>query len=252
MACKDSATTDPIQSAGNEATKWLNDYTKMNLELAQSAVKAFNPIVSAWTSWYQSLQPSQISNLYETYANGMASLARTAICDIPTTACPPKVACTITWDASVGELRKSTIKIHNTSKDSITYTLVAQPFKSCGKTLKSSPAVDPQSITAAPGETVSAAIGVAVGEEFQSGTSYEADVQVQGKYERTVKVVLNVACACDDACSFDQGDIPYKIRADAWYRHFQCSEPCFEAITPNPTGTTQVPVANNPVAGTNA
>jgi hypothetical protein len=260
MACKDSSTTDTIQQAGNDVTKFLTDYTRMNLELAQSAVKAFNPVVSMWTSWYQSLQPtqsqqSQLSNLYDTYTSGLASLARSVVCEIPTTSCPPKVACTITWDASLGELRKSTVKIHNSSKDSITYTLVPQPFKSCGTALKSTPGVEPQTVTAAAGETVTFAVGVAVGEEFQAGTTYEAKVLVQGKYEREVKVVLDVACACDDACSFDQGDIPYKIRADNWYRHFQCSEPCFDAITTTPVGTqnpvgTQTPVTNDPVLGT--
>jgi hypothetical protein len=250
MACKGSSATDTINQASNNATQWLSDYTRMNLELAQSAVKAFTPVVSAWTSWYQSLQPSQLSNLYESYTSNLASLARSAICDIPTTDCPPKCACTINWDASPGEFRKSTIQIHNTSKDSITYTFVPKSFKSCGKTLNSSPGVVPQSITAAPGETVSAVIGVAVGEEFQSGTAYDAEILVQGKYERCVKVVLNVACACDTACSFDQGDIPYKVRADSWYRHFQCSEPCFEAIPQTGSGN-QVPVVN-PVTGVNA
>jgi hypothetical protein len=250
MSCKDTSTTDPIQQAGSNATKWLADYTKMNLQMAQSAVNAMNPIVSAWTSWYQSLQPSQMSDLYQSYTSGLASLAQSAVCAIPTTGCPPKCACTITWDASLGELRKSTIKIHNSSKDSITYTFVPQPFKSCGKALKAMPGVEPHSITAAPGETVSAAVGVAVGEEFQSGTTYEAQILVQGKYERCVKIVLNVACACDDACSFTQGDIPYKVSADNWYKHFQCSEPCFDAITQTDTGT-QVPVENNPVTGAN-
>ena len=248
MSCKDTSTTEPIQQAGSNATKWLADYTKMNLELAQSAVQAMTPIVSAWTSWYQSLQPSQLGDLYKSYASGLASLAQTAACAIPKTSCPPKCGCTITWNASVGELRKSTIKIHNSSKDSITYTLAAQPFTSCGKSLKSMPAVEPQSLTAAPGETVSAAVGVAVGEEFQSGTTYEAKILVQGKYERNVKIVLDVACACDDACTFTQGDIPYKTSADNWYKHFQCSEPCFDAITQTNPGTPD-PVANNPVTG---
>jgi hypothetical protein len=62
--------------------------------------------------------------------------------------------------------------------------------------------------------------------------------------------VLNVACACDDTCSFIQGDIPFKVSADNWYKHFQCSEPCFDAITQTGTGT-QVPVENNPVTGAN-
>jgi hypothetical protein len=239
MACKDSKVSDPTTWAGQQGVQWLNDYTKMNLQMAQSAAQMYTPVMSAWMNWYQSLLPPQMTELSKTASNTLMSMAQSVICETPSTDCPPKCACDIQWEANPGETRRSTVKIRNTSKDSIQYSFAAKPFQHCGKTLESTPEVTPQSVTAAPGEVVSVVIGVAVGEQFQSGAAYTSEVLVRGKYERCIKIALNVACACDGACSFDQGDIPYRVRPDSWYRHFQCSEPCFEAIAQ------QTPPANN-------
>jgi len=254
MACKESSVSNSMSQAGQEGLQWLSDYTKLNLQMAQSATQAatqaFTPVMSAWMSWYQSLLPPQLSELSKSTSDTLMSMAKSAVCDIPSISCPPKCACDIQWEANPGETRKSTVKIKNTSKDSIEYTFVAQPFKSCSKTLDASPELSTQSVTAAAGEVVSLVIGVTVGEQFQSGGTYESEVLVRGKYERCVKISLSVACGCDDDCSFDQGDIPYRVRPDSWYRHFQCSEPCFEAIVqPPPTTTVGNANGGNEVAG---
>jgi hypothetical protein len=249
MACKQSSVANPITQAGQDGLQWFSDYTKTNIQMAQTATQMLTPVMSAWMSWYQSMLPPQLSELSKSTSDTLVSMARSAMCEIPSTTCPPKCACDITWDASAGEIRKSTVKIKNTSKDTIQYSFVGKPFTNCGKTLDITPEVSPQSVVAAPGEVVSLVVGVSVGELFQSGSTYESEVLVRGKYERCVKIQLNVACACDDACSFDQGDIPYRVTPDSWYRHFQCSEPCFEAIAQQPTRTVDVASGANDVAG---
>ena len=243
MACSESSVPNSMTQAGQEGLQWLNDYTKMNIQMAQSATQMLTPVMTAWMSWYQSLLPPQLSELTKSTSDTLMSMARSAVCDIPSIDCPPKCACDILWEASPGEVRKSTVKIKNTSKDTIQYTFEGKPFKKCGKTLDFSPDVNPRYVVAAPGEVVSVEIGVNVGEQFQSGVFYDSEVLVRGKYERCIKVKLSVACGCDDACSFDQGDIPYRVRPDSWYKHFQCSEPCFEAIPQQSTSTNQQPTA---------
>jgi len=249
MSCKESNVSNPVTQAGQQGLQWFSDYTQMNLQMAQSAAQMFTPVMSAWMSWYQSLLPPQLSDLSKSTSDALLSMTRSAVCDIPSTECPPRCACDIEWKANPGETRKSVVKIKNTSKDTIQYTFVGKPFKNCGKTLDLIPEVSPQSVTAAPGEVVSVTIGVTIGEQFQSGVAYEAEVLVLGKYERCVKILLNVACDCDDACAFDQGDIPYRVRPDSWYKHFQCSEPCFDAIPQRSTSTTNAATGANDVVG---
>jgi len=250
MACNQttSSVASSVTQANQQGMDWLNSYAQMNMQMAQSAAQLITPVMSAWMSWYQSLLPSQFSDLSKSATDTLLSMTKSAMCDIPSVACPPKCACAVTWDASLGETRRTTVKIKNTSKGSIQYTFVPQPFKSCSKTLDISPEVSPQSVTAAPGETVSVVIGATVGELFQAGGTYEAEVLLRGKYERCVKVSLTVACPCDDACTLEQGDIPYHVRPDNWYRHFQCSEPCFEAIAP-PIQSAPPQSGNDPVLG---
>ncbi|WP_156993910.1 hypothetical protein [Terriglobus sp. TAA 43] len=237
MACSESSVSNPMTQASQQGMQWFTDYTKMNLQMAQTASQMLTPVMSAWMSWYQSLLPSQLSDLTKSTSDTLMSMAKSAMCDIPSTVCPPKCACDIEWSAYPGETRKTTVKIRNTSKDTIEYTFVGKPFTHCDKTLDLIPEINTQSVTAAPGETVSVTIGVTVSEQFQSGVAYQSEVLVRGKYERCIKIKLSVACGCDDACSFDQGDIPYHVRPDNWYKHFQCSEPCFEAIQPGRTTT---------------
>jgi len=174
--------------------------------------------MNAWMNWYQAWMPRPG-------------------CGIPEIGCPPRCACTITWQAGQGEVHRATIEVRNTSAEPITYQLVTTQFQSCGKPIDMKPAVNPATITAAPGQTASATVEVPVGEQFQPGLTYTAEVLVRGKYERCVKLELQMRCG-DEVCRFDHGDIPMRIRADEWWRHFQCTEPCFEPIarTVNPNG----------------
>jgi hypothetical protein len=232
-----------------DASQLVSQYARMNAELLQAAVKSAAPLMTAWSNWYQSLLPVQMKVAGKPgAAHSGACVADKSCCEIPETGCPPRCACTVRWDACTGERRVAAIRIRNTSKDSVTYTLSAKPFESCGKTSTVSPLFTPASITAAAGQTVQAEIGVVVTDAFQAGTTWHAEVLVSGKYERCVKVELHIEC--DECCSFDLGDIPYRTKADEWYRHFQCSSPCFAPVAPpppnpNPVGTTTVTA--NPV-----
>jgi hypothetical protein len=252
MACKETTMPDPNQ--------WMSQYTQMTTELMQSAMKSYSPMLAAWSSWYQGMIPPQQREMFSSFLSSMPK----GCCDIPETSCPPRCACTLTWQASVGELRRGRIEVRNTSKDTITYHLVSTPFKACEKTLDYKPLVTPSALTIAPGQSATATVEIAVGEQFHPGATYHSEILVQGKYERCVRLELQMRCDQDEICRFDHGDIPHRIRADDWYRHFQCSEPCFEPIvrttqptTPNnptvPPGTTNpgttTPAGGNPAGG---
>ncbi len=226
----------------DDASHWISQYARMNAELLQTALKSATPLINAWGNWYQSFLPVQMKVAAEPrVSHSGPCVSDKSCCEIPETGCPPRCACTVRWDASTGERRVATIRIRNTSKDAVTYALSTKPFESCGKTSTVSPLVAPASITAAAGQTVQAEIGVAVTDLFQPGSTWHAEVLVSGKYERCVKVELHIEC--NESCSFDLGDIPYRTKADEWYRHFQCSAPCFEPVrTPPPDP--------NPVVGT--
>lgn len=241
---KESRCQDFPGRAAIDPAQLMSQYAQMNIDLMQAAMKSLSPVMSAWADMYQGLLTPEMKKAYEDLASSMKSKT---CCDIPEKGCPPRCVCKIRWDASQGERRRATVSIRNTSSDPIVYQLSATPFESCGKQIDFQPSVTPSTLSAAPGQTVTATVEVDVGQQFQPGVCYEAEVLVRGKYERCVKVELCVRCG--DDCCFDHGDIPLRVTADQWYRHFQCSEPCFEPITsrPNPTPP---PTNPNPPAGT--
>ncbi|HEX4136314.1 MAG TPA: hypothetical protein VHY84_16995 [Bryobacteraceae bacterium] len=247
---KETATVGATEAL-KDVNNWLSQYARTNAELMQTAVNSAAPILTAWTNWYRSLLPAQLK--VATAGSGASSRSSCAgdqsCCEIPETNCPPRCACTVHFDAGPGERRVASIRIRNTSKDDVTYTLSARPFENDGKTLAVSPLVLPASIKAAAGQTVQAAITVEVNDQFQNGSTWHSEVLVSGKYERCVKVELHVRA--DESCKFDLGDIPYRTKADEWYRHFQCSEPCFEPVTapqqpPDPVTANPVGVIAEP------
>jgi hypothetical protein len=238
MACKETKTTyDPNQ--------WMSQYNDM----MQTAMKSYTPVLAAWTNWYQGMMPPQARDFSSAMASSLMAAMPKGCCDIPATDCPPRCACTITWQASVGEVRKATIELRNTSKESITYQLVTQNFDACGKTIDLKPTVTPASVTAAAGQTVTATVQVQVSEQFHPGATYHSEILVRGKYERCVRLELQMRCEEDAICSFDHGDIPHRIKPDDWYRHFQCSEPCFEPIIRTTTPTNPNTGTVNPNTG---
>lgn len=224
---------------GRDASEWLKSYAQTNADFAQSALKMVTPAINAWTTWYQSMWGAPMTDLYQAYTSALKSYSKMMkspdCCEIPEKDCPPRCACTIQWVAAEGERRISTIRIRNSSSDAITYELKANPFETCGKRIDVVPSITPRSVNAAPGETVSVKVETAVDAQFHSGATYTSEILVIGKYERCVKLELQVTCVEESGCSFEHGDIPYRTRAEEWYHHFQCSEPCFEPVRSNQT-----------------
>jgi hypothetical protein len=246
-------TTANLTAELNDASQWLSQYARMNAELLQTALKSAAPLMTAWGNWYQSLLPVQmkVASVPGTSKQSSCAGDQSSCCEIPETSCPPRVACTIHWDASVREVRVASIGIRNTSKDSVTYTLTTQPYENGGTTSAVSPVIATPSVTAAAGQTVHVEIGTVVTDAFQPGSTWHSEILVTGKYERSVKVELHVRPA--ETCTFDLGDIPYRTKADEWYRHFQCSSPCFAPVqappvTTNPVGVVVEPEGPNPTA----
>lgn len=176
--------------------------------------------------------------LIDTYLQSLKAMAAqatkigAACCEIPETDCPPKYACTMRWRACPGDVRRGEIRINNTSKSAITYTLDATEFRGCQQRTGAKPTITPQSVTVAPSQFTAVAVKVVVDKNFCAGEEYESEVRIRGKYERCVRLVLVVEPCCDEVCEVDHGEIPTRIRADDWYRHFQCTELCFEPVPP--------------------
>jgi hypothetical protein len=158
----------------------------------------------------------------------------TACCDIPETTCPPKYACTMRWRACSGDVRRGDIRIRNTSQHAITYALDATDFRQGKHSIGIKPTLTPQSVTVPAGQSTTVKVEVTVEKEFSVGQAFESDVRIRGLYDRYVRLILHVEKCCDEICEFDHGEIPTRIQADDWYRHFQCTELCFEPVPQSP------------------
>jgi hypothetical protein len=66
------------------------------------------------------------------------------------------------------------------------------------------------------------------------GGNYRTRIKVAGAYEQYILVDLTVNPNQDCCCNIEQGEIPTHIKAHRWYHHFQCEEPCFEAVPQEP------------------
>lgn len=212
MACN-----DPGVSTLRQWNEVVQNYVKLNQDLTASAMRSWQPMVDAYTqAWNRLLEP-------------YAALARGA-CAVPETECPPRCACTVTLRGCPGDTRKATLRVRNTSKEPITYTVAADNFETDCHTIDAQPTVTPNSASAKPGETVTFTAQVQLDSQFQSGRTYRAEVRIAGKYERCVVIAVEVETNCDACCQFDHGDIPQRVKFDPWYRHYQCTEPCFEPV----------------------
>ncbi len=151
-----------------------------------------------------------------------------AVCDIPETDCPPRCVCDINWDACRGEHRQHAIRVTNTSKEPIEFILRAKPFSALAGDANLI-VLQPDKLILKPGESGVSMASITMPENVSPG-GYDTEILVQGKYEQCVRVHLTINNADHCACEVAQGDIPVRIRAHHWYDHFQCVEPCFEAI----------------------
>jgi hypothetical protein len=187
--------------------------TRLNNETMMAGVRGMQPWLDAYSRLFTSMMPA----------------ARSGCC-IPETECPPYCACSLDWTVTPGDTRVGNIEIKNTSKEPISYSLAATPLTSCGRTTETRPQLEPASGRMAPGESLHVRVSVMADRSWRPGETYESEIKVRGKYERCVCVRVEVACQPEACCRVEMGEIPRRVHADNWTKHFQCTELCFEPI----------------------
>lgn len=190
--------------------------TRFNTETMMAGVRGVQPWLDAYSQFFTVAPPA----------------ARCGGCQIPETECPPYCACALNWTMAPGDTRAGHILIKNTSKEDISYTLAATPLESCERTTKTTPLLKPDSGRVAPGESLHVEVSLTADQSWRAGECYEAEIKIRGKYERCVCVRVEVVCAPEACCRIEMGEIPKRVRADDWTKHFQCTELCFEPIKP--------------------
>jgi hypothetical protein len=146
-------------------------------------------------------------------------------CEIPEQDCPPRCVCEIAWEASPGETVKASIRVRNTSAQARNFTFSAAPLQGGGDS-PGALTISPAARTLASGESVDVAISLVVNDKFKPSERYGTEVLIRGAYEQCVIVRLDVVASPTVRCEIDQGEVPVRIRAERWYHHFQCTEPC--------------------------
>jgi hypothetical protein len=163
-----------------------------------------------------------------------AGLRRVDRCGIPEVDCPPYCVCQIDWEGGRGERLRAAIRLTNTSREGRHFAFEAGSFQGPSGDTGVVPALAPTVLTLKPNESGVVSVGVEVGEQFQQGGDYSAEVKIRGLYEQCVRLRLRVRPEQVPHCEVQQGEIPRRIRAHHWYDHFQCEELCFEPIRQQP------------------
>ncbi len=190
--------------------------TRLNNQTMMAGVAGMQPWLDAYSQLFPPAKPA----------------ARCG-CQIPETECPPYCACTLDWTMAPGDTRVGHIQIKNTSKESITYSLAATPLASCQRATETTPQLEPSSARVGPGESLHVEVSLTADQSWRPGETYESEIKIRGKYERCVCVQVEVDCAEEACCRIEMGEIPKSVHADNWTKHFQCTDLCFEPITPS-------------------
>ncbi|HEV3410814.1 MAG TPA: hypothetical protein VG095_11005, partial [Chthoniobacterales bacterium] len=106
----------------------------------------------------------------------------------------------------------------------------ATPLRSCAHQPRSEVQLEPKGGSAAPNESLDVQVTVQTDESWRPGETYEAEIRIRGRYERCVCLRIQVAPEAEACCTVEHGEIPTRVRADDWFRHFQCTELCFEPV----------------------
>lgn len=169
-------------------------------------------------------------------------------CEIPETACPDLNVCHIHWSGCPGDKLHYQIEVTNTAKIKRIFTLTPLPFSCTDDEINLS--INQQSLL--PNKSLKTTASFIIPKSFGGG-NYHTRIKVAGAYEQFILVYLTVRPHQDYCCSIEQGEIPKHIKAHRWYHHFQCEEPCFEAV-PQPTipsktstSTKDVTTKNKPI-----
>lgn len=147
-------------------------------------------------------------------------------CEIPESRCPSPCVCKIHWTGCPGDTVHYQIQVTNTGKIKRDFKLSALPFSCTSESLKVSP--DKKSLQ--PAESLKATASFTIPTTFGGGI-YQTRIIVAGAYEQYILVHLTVKPHQHCCCEIEQGEIPKRTKAHHWYHHFQCEEPCFEAIS---------------------
>lgn len=150
-------------------------------------------------------------------------------CDISETACPSPYVCHIHWTGCPGDKLHYQIQVTNTAKIKRLFTLIPVHFPCSKEVIKLT--TDKQVLL--PEQSLKSIASFTIPSTFGGG-SYRTRIKVAGAYEQYILVNLTVHPNQDCCCDIEQGEIPTHIKAHRWYHHFQCEEPCFEAVTQEP------------------
>ena len=162
-------------------------------------------------------------------------------CEIPETCCPSPYVCKIQWIGCPGDSLKYHVQVTNTGKIQREFNLIAVPFPCSDEAVK----VTPNKKTLAPDETLKAVVSFTIPESFGGG-HYLTRIKVAGAYEQYIVVSLYVKPHQSCCCVIEQGEIPKRIKAHHWYHHFQCEEPCFDPVIPEPRDPNPTPTPPRP------
>jgi hypothetical protein len=162
-------------------------------------------------------------------------------CEIPETCCPSPYVCKIHWVGCPGDTLQYHVQVINTGKIKREFNLTAQPFPCSEEVVK----VTPNKKVLAPDESLKAVVSFTIPTSFGGG-HYLARIKVAGAYEQYIVVSLHVKPHQQCCCVIEQGEIPKRIKAHHWYHHFQCEEPCFDAVVPEQGETTPRPTPPRP------
>jgi hypothetical protein len=169
-----------------------------------------------------------IQETMDILAKDMPTLSLTkksSCCDIPESDCPPRCVCEVHWEACHGEVIASTIRVINHSGREQNFAFSAGPFEGpSGEVIPLQ--VSPVSASLKPNESVLVTVRFTVTDTFQPGQPYVAEVLIVGAYEQCVRLTCKVQEPRVSYCEVEYTRPPTRLRAQHWYRHFQCEEPC--------------------------
>jgi hypothetical protein len=133
------------------------------------------------------------------------------------------------------------VQVTNTGKIKREFKLTALPFPCSDESVK----ITPDKKSLAPDESLKVVVSFTIPESFGGG-HYVSRIKVAGAYEQFIVVSLHVKPHQSCCCAIEQGEIPKRIKAHHWYHHFQCEEPCFEAVAPAVEPSPARPVPSQP------
>ncbi len=243
--------TQPSQGA-DQMVDALSRFTALGTQQMLTAIQGSQPLVDAYFGMIRSMAvlpmsampalSSAVSSLGSAvpFTTPVASRCNCG-CEIPETDCPPRCVCRMHWQGSRGERVKGSITLTNTAQKAQAFSMQATSFKGPDGDTGVTAALAPAFVTLNPNQSATIAVDLDVGDKFETGKSYDAEVTLTGQYEQCVQLCLTVRPSPSHHCEVRQGNIPTHIRAHRWYDHFQCEEPCFEPATPRTPNQTGEP-----------